>query len=639
MLVAGGAILIAAGPIAYWHGAHRDTNNVAATPVQIAATIATVTKTPKSATTQPTANSKPKSKVGPEMVILGQLKDGTPDERQRAVDSLKHMVSSSPDALVQDMPKWLKPLMEAGLYADVLRLTEKSIDLHPWDTSADYDQQQARVQALLATGENERALGEAKSTFNIAPQNRVDRAIDLLGRAIGQSHLAKDPSAVKQFQQEQVAGSAPVDQPQAPDDQSSGSSMVTSIRVDRGQYGERIKALADDHSYESLMGQGNLLLLADRPAEAEAAFVQAAAASGLKGKKLFNSVEGVVKAKRAATGQIGEANAMVTTMRYGAVASRRITMLAPLSIPVEELQNSGRAIPLAALPQTLASAAPSSRQADQALNEFDLAGRFDMACAVLQSANPGDPDLLAWAERVKQSPADVVKSRGELARLLDKSTLDLPTVFEFGRAFYRATDDSQTAAIIYAAAAARAHKLLDPSHPLDQRLVTVRLLLKYRDDFDGPLWDTIYRVPFHPDHDALNARHSVYSDLLDPAYKAEESDGMVRPIMQYDLADCDRLLDRREEALAVLDSIPPAGLNLGMQRSVEWQKALCLYELGRYTEALPYFPPLVEWKGFRQRRDAQWYFASTLAKLGRQAESKKALQDFVDLFGPELWPN
>ena len=59
------------------------------------------------------------AKTDPETVLYDQLCSGDAQQRQKAVDELRQIVTTRPNELVRDMQRWLKPLMEAGLYEDV----------------------------------------------------------------------------------------------------------------------------------------------------------------------------------------------------------------------------------------------------------------------------------------------------------------------------------------------------------------------------------------------------------------------------------------------------------------------------------------------------------------------------------------
>ena len=169
----------------------------------------------------------------------------------------------------------------------MLHLTDQSIALKASDAASVSDQQQARVTALLGLGQHERALSEAKSDFNVATQKTAQRTIELMLTALQEGRGYEE---AEQFKRQQILdmNSAELSDP----------SVLARIVVDAETYLHAIALLPQMPAYDKSLTRGNLLLLADKPDDAYEAFVQAAAESGLKGKKLFVPLEGIVRVLR-----------------------------------------------------------------------------------------------------------------------------------------------------------------------------------------------------------------------------------------------------------------------------------------------------------------------------------------------------
>ena len=182
----------------------------------------------------------------------------------------------------------------------------------------------ARVQALLAAGKVDDAIAAAKSYYNFSSMATTSDAILMLHQAL----RAKDQKLARRFKLEQLAAATtqPVEgsgvrvqgsgeEPEAtPAGAVSGEETVlASIKVDPKPYEEAIKALEVQGDFGSLVQRGNLLLIADRPAEAKEVFEEAYEVAG--DSDVANASECLARAMKAQDGGIGRANGFVLSIR------------------------------------------------------------------------------------------------------------------------------------------------------------------------------------------------------------------------------------------------------------------------------------------------------------------------------------
>jgi tetratricopeptide (TPR) repeat protein len=553
----------------------------------------------------------------PENIIYDQLRSGDPQQRQAATDSLRQIVQASPHRVISDIQKWIKPLMEANLHAEILQITEQAIPLKAADAGITSDQQYARATALLALGEHERALAEAKSAYNVATQKHAGRAVALMIDVLKQ---ARGEAVAKQFEQEQIKGMDPAFK--APAD-----SVLASIAVDPAPHIKSIEQLRNTVSYERLLALGNLYLIADKPDEAMQMFLQAAATPGLKGKKLYVPLEGVARVQRVKSGGNGGGNATITAMKYGATGSPWIEMLFDLKLPVEQLQDSGRAIGLAKLPAPLQSAAVARGLGDEP--KIALPARLMPAISVVQSAVPSDPELLAWLEKVNERGAIPENQIAELRSILDRTPLEIGALFALGSELYSATKDPLSASLVHATGARRAHLVLQEREPAAERRDILRLVMHFRDDFEPALWD---RIDCCGDKAALEAAATLYEDFLRWCPDDDVELSRRRPLVRLTLANAYYMLREYDKQLRTIRQIDRGALNEGMRLLVGYSESLGLYEKGEYQAALPGFESCAAWEGFRARKAAKRYQIRSLASLGRSADAKAALREYVDQF-------
>jgi hypothetical protein len=263
--------------------------------------------------------------------IERQLQSPNEAERQRAVAAIALLVQEQPEVVAAQMSKWIKPLMNAREYEWVDRAGLIAILHRPQVTSLVSDVQAARVEALLALGRHEDALSEAKRYYNVAAMPKSSAAIDLMAQALQHAREQQQPGVVTRFRRQQVMGAEQATDTQAAaagpglpyhyrptaqaDPAGSAESVFRSIVLDDSDFAEAIQIRQESDSYENLIARGNLLLLADRPAEAKECFREAAERESTRGKELVAALEGVARAIRAEDGAVGRANAFILALR------------------------------------------------------------------------------------------------------------------------------------------------------------------------------------------------------------------------------------------------------------------------------------------------------------------------------------
>ena len=202
---------------------------------------------------------------------------------------------------------WLPALMNDKDYPAAAKLARLGILLNPSQTSNVVAYQEYRVQALLAMGKPNAALRNAKSLFDVCTMPRTANAVLLLAKCL----RAQGPDGVKreaQFRRQQLSGEnmppagGPV--PTCP--------VLAAIKINARPY---VTAATEQSGRQlwTLIGKGNLLLLAGKPAAARHCFNEAYDIAG--SKDLPGISERIASSIRAADGTIGGADRWVMSIR------------------------------------------------------------------------------------------------------------------------------------------------------------------------------------------------------------------------------------------------------------------------------------------------------------------------------------
>ena len=202
---------------------------------------------------------------------------------------------------------WLKKLMNAERYDNVVRLTQEATLALPRDVSLVEYLQSYRVRALLKMGKPQEALAAAKGLFNVCRMKNTADELLLIVDCLKAAYPG-DAAIIDRLRDEQIAG-AELSQPSALISQ---PSVLAGIKIDGTPYDAALQQYAGE-DYGNLVSRGNLLLLADRPKEARAAFEKAYALAS--DKDLATASESIARRMRAEDGTIGRANAWVLSIR------------------------------------------------------------------------------------------------------------------------------------------------------------------------------------------------------------------------------------------------------------------------------------------------------------------------------------
>lgn len=261
------------------------------------------------------AEAKPKS---PSEIIVEQLRSKDPAIRQAGVEALRELAVRNPREF--GVRPFLDPLLAAGFHEDLQTLALQAILHRPQADVAAL--QLARVRSLRRQGRHEEALAEAKSYYNVVSLNQTHLAIDLLAECLASERGGDDPRIVRRFKQQQVAGAQLPEAQIASDPTSStpagqdlGENILKTIKVDALPYAQAIERLEGKLTFAAQFHRGNLLLLADRPAEAQDCF-ELAYDLAKDQAQLTRAIHGIARAIRAEDGTIARANAYVLSLRH-----------------------------------------------------------------------------------------------------------------------------------------------------------------------------------------------------------------------------------------------------------------------------------------------------------------------------------
>ena len=237
------------------------------------------------------------------------------------------------------LPKLLQPLLDAKLYAETIAFARNAIEIRP-QTPQFVAEENAIVESLMAQGLYDQALAAAKSYYNVATLKDTAAAIDLVADVLNKSRGGRDPTIGLRFKTEQAStgpqsplpAAGSVDPALQADVPSSTNPSLDAITVDDSAYEPAIARTFThaEESYGSLIGRGNLLLLADRPVEARQCFTSACRFTDGETGKLRNALEGIARAVRAKSGGITEANALITAIQQGDISSLPKDLTAPV---------------------------------------------------------------------------------------------------------------------------------------------------------------------------------------------------------------------------------------------------------------------------------------------------------------------
>jgi hypothetical protein len=242
--------------------------------------------------------------------IVGDLRSEDEETRKAGVAALTDL-SQNDYRFGLDVAKWAEPLLATKAYAETEQIATMAVLRRALDSTQTEMAERLRMRAIIGQGDYVRALPEAKAYYNIAALSATGEAVGYLADLLGRTADAAMAEKFRKEQAEMKVDSAATTR---------AGTVLAGILVDQTRYDFALQYLqgrvgAGGASFQSLMAQGNYLLLADRPDDARKEFVAACKAAGHKAKQVRDAVEGVARAIRAENGNASAANAFILSLR------------------------------------------------------------------------------------------------------------------------------------------------------------------------------------------------------------------------------------------------------------------------------------------------------------------------------------
>ncbi len=247
--------------------------------------------------------------------ITSQLSSNSPDERQTGIGALRELIRLQPMRTSSPLRgSWSKLLLDAKEYVAADELGLCQILANPGDTYGVEGALQLRIRACIALGKADVALSHAKSLYNVSSMSSTSTAMLMVAECLT-AQSPGDSKRLNQFKAEQIAGSKsgdPTTTTAYTIKTTYGSPVLGSIKVDAEPYLAKARTtFAED--YWSLLSRGNLMLLADRPADAKE-LLERAYSTATEGQ-LVNATESLARCIKAQDGVIGRANTWLLSLR------------------------------------------------------------------------------------------------------------------------------------------------------------------------------------------------------------------------------------------------------------------------------------------------------------------------------------
>lgn len=209
--------------------------------------------------------------------------------------------------------KWLPALEKNKRYQDIADMSLSAIRSRPGPdvitTLLDF-----RVRSLMILNKYEDAQQAAKSYYNVCDYRLTGKAVDYLAQCLIKTH-PEDPEIGRRFRSEQaIASIALTADSKLAGDLGKGSPILKTVKVEDSPFASAIAALADKPNFGDRVGYGNLLLVADKPAEAEAVFRELFLGADTNEEYVMAS-EGLAKALRAKDGTVARSNAFLASIQ------------------------------------------------------------------------------------------------------------------------------------------------------------------------------------------------------------------------------------------------------------------------------------------------------------------------------------
>lgn len=236
--------------------------------------------------------------------LVPRLAGVDPAARRAALASIAKQLQADPyPTALLIFRYWLPPLMAGGHQRTVVHLALQGILAAPAYTGVVDRLLIFRIQALVALHKDAAALRNAKSLFNVCTMGDTGMALLILDQRL-EAVYHKDPTIVRQFVREQRLGAK---MPADATEPMSRSRVLASIQVHAAAYMTRLKSVGGI-GIRALNERGNLLLLADKPAEALQCF-RSLETNTTNWGQMLDFERSICRAIKAQDGTIGRANA------------------------------------------------------------------------------------------------------------------------------------------------------------------------------------------------------------------------------------------------------------------------------------------------------------------------------------------
>lgn len=243
--------------------------------------------------------------------ITHQLQGGSSGEIEQAVTTIRQALESDPywalDYLRKDWLKAFLPRATIPVYQEYVEdLTQRGIIADPSRTDDVEAFLLMRIKVRLQMDKTKEAVADAKSLFNVAGMRNTDKALRTLAECLKADLAEKAPPVLARLRKDQLAGAV---EPAGTDGEpKTHSGVLKEIAVDPAPYVAALERFGGNDP-ASLLARGNLLLLADRGAEARTLFAQLPVSA--ESEEKVKTAEHTARALKAEDGSIGRANAFM----------------------------------------------------------------------------------------------------------------------------------------------------------------------------------------------------------------------------------------------------------------------------------------------------------------------------------------
>ncbi len=271
-------------------------------------------------------------------VIAQQLESKNDAEVAEGVAAVRKAFEQNPVKAGNDfVTKWAVVMDKNKRYAEIEEFAVRALFVDASRAIMVESVQRARVKALLGADKPQEALAQAKALYNVATMKGTADAVKLVAQCLAVAHSG-NWAVTDRFKQEQIEGAKVGDERnlkleignlgEAREGKTDGgsipastdsatvvtpaSSVLAGIKVDGTVYDAKLRTLVAE-DYKTLAARGNLLLLADRSAEAKDDFERAYALS--EDKDLVEATGNLARCMKAQDRTVGRANAWVLSLR------------------------------------------------------------------------------------------------------------------------------------------------------------------------------------------------------------------------------------------------------------------------------------------------------------------------------------